>query len=94
MDNLVQVAGNKDNGHDAEQGKEKLGENLHAECHSVVLGEIDVKPVGNVDALVQEHVRLDSNLDKLVNDQYHNDDSSRQPALRKELPFFHAQSNY
>ena len=50
----------------AERSEEPLGDDLHAECHPIILCEENLEPVRHADALVQVHAGLDRNLDGLV----------------------------
>lgn len=58
---------------DSAQGKEYLVEQFHTEGHPVVFREQDIEPVGYMYRLVETHVRLHPNLNRLIN----NDNSEK-----------------
>ena len=85
LDVLHQEPGDGDGGNDTEPGEEELVEYFHAECHTVVFGEVDVEPVGDFDAFVPIHIGLHPNLDNLVDDEYGYHDESRECSFREKF---------
>ena len=73
-DASADVPNKEDNCHNAERSEEPLAEHLHTESHSIVLSEENLEPIGHLDALMQVHASLDSNLDGLVD----GDDAERE----------------
>ena len=61
------IYANEDDKDDAEGGEEEFVKELPSEGHSVILGKEQVKPIGEVDALVHIHARLNTYLYDLVN---------------------------
>lgn len=73
-DQLIEEPSDGKHGNDAEEGEEQLVHHLHPEGHAGVFREIDLKPGGDGDALMQGHVRLHPTLGELVDEKYKGDD--------------------
>ena len=82
---LHQEPGDGDGGNDTESGEEELVEDFHAECHTVVFGEVNIEPVGDFNAFVPIHVGLHPNFDDLVDDEYGYHDESREISFREKF---------
>ena len=52
---LAHIIDEEADGHDTEEREEQFPKDLHTECHTRVFGEVDVEPVGDVDALIEAH---------------------------------------
>ena len=55
---LSNIVDKKPYSYDAKEREEEFPKDLHAECHTRVLGKVNVKPVGDVDALIEAHAQL------------------------------------
>ena len=82
-----QIDRNQYGSHDTEKRQEQFGKNLQAKSHTVVFRKIDIKPVSHMNILMQIHVRLHRNLDKLVDNQHSCHHKSNQTSLSEK--FFH-----
>ena len=71
---LIQVITYKTDGHDAEDRQEQLSDYFYPECHSRILGKVQIKPWSNFNALMQLHVSFDPYFKSLVKnkEQHHN----------------------
>lgn len=82
-----QIDRNQYGSHDTEKRQEQFSKNLQTKSHTVVFRKIDIKPVSHMNILMQIHVRLHRNLDKLVDNQYSCHHKSNQTSLSEK--FFH-----
>ena len=84
LDEAVEVVSNGGHGSNAEGGQEQLPDDFHSKGHAVVLGKVDVAPIGHPDALMPVHVGLDPHLYNLVNKEHREDCSACNPPFCPE----------
>mgnify|MGYP007123277493 CR=1 FL=1 len=76
----VEIDDESDDGYRAQQAEPELADKRHAPRHSVVLNEIDKKPICNTNRLAKAKVGLDVQLNPLVDDKQHNHHCRDEPA--------------
>ena len=81
---FANIPNKRSNSNDTERGEKPLVEDFHAECHAVILGKENVKPIRDTYALIHIHTRLDGYLYGLVN----SNDANRKADSSKCLDLF------
>lgn len=66
-----------------ESGQEQLPKNLHTESHSIVFGEIDIKPIRHTYAFMPIHMSFNPDFNDLVNNQYGKDNEQSDSPFRE-----------
>ena len=80
LDDAIEIDDESDDGYRAQQAEPELADKRHAPRHSVVLNEIDKKPICNTNRLAKAKVGLDVQLNPLVDDKQHNHHCRDEPA--------------
>ena len=81
--NLIKIVAYQPYCHNTESGQEQLSKYFHTESHTVVFGEIDIKPVRHTYAFMPIHVSLNPDFNDLVNNQYGKDNKQGNSTLRE-----------
>ena len=80
LDDAIEIDDESDDGYRAQQAEPELADKRHAPRHTIVLNEIDKKPICNTNRLAKAKVGLDVQLNPLVDDKQHNHHCRDEPA--------------
>ena len=81
--NLIEIVAYQPYCYNTKSGQKQLSKYFHTESHTVVFGEIDIKPVCHTYTFVPIHMSLNPDFNDLVNNQYGKDNKQGNSTLRE-----------